>query len=195
MRLTSEAATGGAGRQTTDTAPAIRIDTVNIRPATDSDLDAINALYNKLGVATTASYDLEPISLDERRAWYDDHLANDYPVLVAESDEQVVGFATYGQFRSKAGFRFTVEHSIYIDADQQSTGIGRSLMQELIKIAESKGLHAMVGVVDAINTTSIAFHQELGFVIAGVLPQIGRKFDRWGDLTFLVLLLSQVSHD
>jgi len=162
-----------------------------IRAATADDVNALTSLYNDLGVATTASYDLLPVTIDDRRAWLDDHDAHGWPVLVADEGGQVVGYAAYGAFRPRAGYGFTVEHTVYVAAARQGEHIGSTLMTELIGIARSHNLHAMVGVIDAENTASVGFHQRLGFTVAGTLPQVGRKFGRWLDVEFLVLLLDE----
>ena len=160
-----------------------------IRAATTDDIDAITSLYNDLGVATTASYDLRPATVAERRDWLDDHTAHDWPVLVSDDAGTVIGYAAYGAFRHKAGYDHTVEHSVYVASGRQSDHIGTALMSSLIDIARGHHLHAMVGAVDAGNAASVRFHESLGFTVAGTLPQVGRKFGRWLDVTFLVLLL------
>jgi len=161
-----------------------------VRAATAADVPALTALYNDLGVATTASYDLTPVTTGERQAWLDDHIANDWPVLVAEDENAVVGFAAYGAFRSKPGYRHTVEHSVYVSQECQGRGVGRALMTQLIAIAKTQRLHTIVSCVDADNAASIAFHERLGFVTVGTLPQVGRKFGRWLDVTYQVLTLA-----
>jgi len=161
-----------------------------VRPALSGDVAAITTLYNELGVATTASYDLAPVTTANRLAWLDDHHAHGWPVLVAEdADGAVSGFAAFSAFRPKAGYDRTVEHSVYVDAGRQGKGVGHALMTALIGQARRQQRHAMIGVVDATNAASIEFHRSLGFVIAGVLPEVGRKFGRWLDVTLLVLLL------
>ena len=160
-----------------------------IRQATEADVPALVRIYNDLGVATTASYDLEPLSVEERRHWLADHDAHDWPVLVAMLDGEVVGYTSYGRFRDKPGYDFTVEHSVYVLPRAQRSGVGRALMTELIRYARRQGLHAMVGVIDADNAISLAFHESLGFANEGVLHQVGRKFGRWLDVAIVVRVL------
>lgn len=160
-----------------------------IRRATEADVPALVRIYNDLGVATTASYDLEPLSAEERRHWLADHDAHNWPVLVAVLDGEVVGYASYGRFRDKPGYDFTVEHSVYVLPRAQRSGVGRALMTELIRYARRQGLHAMVGVIDADNAISLAFHESLGFANEGVLHQVGRKFGRWLDVAIVVRVL------
>ncbi|MFT3887524.1 MAG: GNAT family N-acetyltransferase [Arachnia sp.] len=157
-----------------------------IRPARQSDLPDITAIYNDAGVGTTASWALEPVTLEDRRAWFDRLTAGEFPVLVLEADDgATVGFASYGPFRALAGWARTVEHSIYIGEGHRAAGGGRMLMAALIDYARGRGVHAMVGVIDGANEESIAFHRRLGFEENGRLPQVGRKFGRWLDAVFM----------
>jgi phosphinothricin acetyltransferase len=109
----------------------------------------------------------------------------DYPVLVAVDDSGVIGFATFGDFRAWPGYRFTVEHSVHIRADRRGSGIGTQLLGALFPRAAALGKHMMIAGVDAANTSSIRFHERLGFEQAGCLREVGHKFDRWLDLVFL----------
>lgn len=160
-----------------------------IRTATPADLPAITEIYNEAGVGTTASYDLEPVSLDNRRAWFEAHQRDEYPVLVAVRDDEVLGFGAYGRFRAKAGYDATVEHSVYVHQDSRGTGVGSLLMRALIDMARGQGHHVMIGVLDGDNHASVAFHQSLGFHEVGRLPQVARKFGRWLDAVFVQLML------
>lgn len=159
-----------------------------VRPATHADLPAITEIYNEAGVGTTASYDLEPVTVAQRRAWFDSLVARDCGVLVLD-DGHVAGYAAYGPFRDKAGYAHTVEHSVYLRPECRRSGGGRALMEALVEHAESRGMHVMVGVLDAGNDASLAFHRRLGFTETAVLPQVGRKFDRWLDIVFVTRCL------
>ncbi len=163
--------------------------TPTIRPATEADLAAITDIYNQAGVGTTASYDLEPVTVEQRRVWMAQKASKGFPVLVAELDGQVVGFAAYGTFRDLRGYDQTVEHSVYVADGLRAAGLGRMLMSALIDRARGDGLHVMVGVLDAANEASLAFHERLGFVEVGRMPEVGRKFDRWLDVIFVQLML------
>ena len=160
-----------------------------IRPAQLGDLEAITKIYNEAAVATTASYALQDVTVDDRRAWFERLTAEGYPVLVLDDEGQVVGYASYGPFRALAGYAHTVEHSVYVDQGNRAAGGGRMLMFALLDYARGRGVHVMVGVVDAENTDSIAFHRKLGFTETGRLPQMGRKFGRWLDIVFLTRVL------
>lgn len=158
-----------------------------IRPAHLSDIPAITEIYNAAGVGTTASYDLEPVGVDDRTAWFQAKQGRAFPTLVALEDGEVIGYAGYGTFRDKAGYDFTVEHSVYVRDGYRTSGVGRMLMVALIDYARGHGVHVMIGVLDAENETSLAFHKRLGFVEVGRLPQVGRKFGRWLDVVLVQL--------
>lgn len=166
-----------------------------IRPARLSDIATITDIYNDAGVGTTASYDLEPLTVANREAWFHERQAQDYPVLVAESDGRVVGYATYGRFRDKAGYDLTVEHSVYVDRNSRASGVGLMLMRALIDYARGRGIHVMVGALDGANEASIAFHAKLGFVEVARMPEVGRKFGRWLELVFVQLVFPETRVD
>ena len=124
-----------------------------IRPATFADLPAILAIYNDAVLHTTASYDYEPSTLEARAAWYEEHIQQRLPVLVANAGTDIVGWSSLSPFRPRVGYRYTVEHSVYVVADRRGQGIGRALLTPLIRNARDLGIHAMIGVIDAENTT------------------------------------------
>ncbi|CAO3448238.1 N-acetyltransferase family protein [Azospirillum largimobile] len=156
-----------------------------IRAATDADLPAILAILNEAILNTTAVWSLTPSTLEQRRAWMADRQAKGMPVLVSELDGAVVGFASYGEFRPWEGYKHTVEHSIYVESSVRGKGIGRGLLAALLDDARHNGKHTIVAGIDAENTASIRLHAGFGFVEAGCLRQVGRKFDRWLDLLFM----------
>lgn len=161
-----------------------------IRPATAADLPGILDIYNHAVLHTTASYDLEPVTLQNRQEWFAARQKAGFPVLVAEgASGEVLGFASYGTFREKPGYNGTVEHSVYIRDGQRGAGLGLALMERLIAEARQQGLHVMLGSVDADNAGSIAFHERLGFRQVAHFHQVGRKFGRWLDMVFMELLL------
>ncbi|RBO90273.1 GNAT family N-acetyltransferase [Nocardia puris] len=164
--------------------------TAVIRDARESDLPAILAIHNANIATSTAIWDVEQVGLEERAAWWRDRTAADMPVLVAAIDGEVAGYASYGQWRPKVGYRHTVENSVYIDDRFQRRGLAKALLSELIDRARTSGrVHAMVAAIESGNTASIALHERFGFVIVGQLPEVGRKFDRWMDLTLMQLTL------
>ncbi len=119
-------------------------------------------------------------------SWYASRIQGGYPVIVAEQTGAVVGYASYGPFRSGEGYAATVEHTAYVRREARRQGIARGLLERLIGIAKSQDRHLMIGGVSADQEASLSLHRALGFREAGRLPGAGRKFGRWLDLTFMV---------
>ena len=160
-----------------------------IRDAVRADAASILPMYNYAVRETTAIFDTTPSTLADRRAWLARRRGDGFPVLIAEVDGAVAGFASFGDFRAWEGYRFTVEHSIYVDPIRHRQGIGRALLAALIERAQAAGKHAMIAGIEAGNAGSIALHQALGFREVGRMPHVGEKFGRWLDLVFLQLIL------
>lgn len=162
---------------------------ITIRRATESDLESILAIVNHSILHSTANYNYDVQTLGFQRQWFALKQQQNFPIFVAQYEQQVVGFGTYGAFREKIGYQFTVEHSIYVAPDQVGKGIGKKLMNELILQAKQQKIHTMIGGIDASNTYSIDFHKQFGFVECGIIREAGYKFDRWLDLQFMQLIL------
>lgn len=162
---------------------------IAIRPATESDLPAILAIYNDAVLNTVTIWNDTPADLESRRAWLRARNSQSYPVLVAVLDGQVTGYASYGDFRPFEGYRFTVEHSVYVAEGARRRGVAARLMQSLIEHARASGKHVMIGGIEAENAASLALHAKLGFSQTARIPEVGRKFDRWLDLVFVQKIL------
>lgn len=158
-----------------------------IRIGVKADIPAILAIYNHAILTTTATYDEIPHTLVEQLAWYQEKVENDLPLLVFEKDGVIAGYGTYGSFREKSAFRYTIEHSVYLDPAFQGQGIGKLIMLELIQQAKSQGYWMMIGGIDHDNPGSIHLHQKLGFVFCGSLKGVGYKFDKLLDLDYYQL--------
>jgi L-amino acid N-acyltransferase len=156
-----------------------------IREATLKDLPAILSIYNEVILTSTAVYCDQPVTLEERVRWYEGRREKDYPVLVAELDGQIAGYASFGDFRSFPGYRFSIEHSVHLAPAFRGRGIGSALVEALFAPAKKLGKHAMIAAVDADNAGSIRFHEKLGFTQVARMPEVGYKFDRWLDLVML----------
>jgi L-amino acid N-acyltransferase len=161
-----------------------------VRDAVEGDLPAILEIYNDIIATSTAVYRDTPATLDDRLAWWRAKQEPGFPTLVADHDDVVIGFATFGDFRSWPGYRFTVEHTVHVHRDHRGRGVGAALMGPLIARAESLGKHVMIAGVDADNAGSIAFHERLGFERVAHFRQVGFKFNRWLDLVFLQRFLA-----
>jgi L-amino acid N-acyltransferase len=156
-----------------------------VRDATEADLPGLVAIYNEVIATSTAIYSSEPVTLGNRLEWWRTRVAQGYPVLVAADASGVMGFASFGDFRTWPGYRFTVEHSVHVRADCRGQGVGTELLQALLPRAAACDKHVMIGGVDAANAASIRFHERLGFTQVGHLREVGYKFERWLDLVFL----------
>ena len=163
---------------------------MHIRPATRADLPGILEIYNDAVLHTTATYDYEPRTLEHRVAWFEEHEKNNYPVFVAANNAgRVVGWSALNPFHARIGYRFTTENSVYVAADQRGQGIGKLLMPPLIDAARRRGLHAILGAIDAQNEASLRLHAAFGFERVALLKQVGFKFDRWLDVVYMERLL------
>ena len=161
-------------------------DTPYLRDATPADADALKAIMAPVIAGSTASFSSEE---RDEAAWAEmvtDRLNRGRAFYVAEVQGEVVGYATYDQFRpGNNGYRFTMEHSVYLNEAAQGFGLGRTLMLMVEQHAREAGHHSMIAAIDADNAGSIAFHKALGYAEAGRIPQAGFKFDRWLDVLFL----------
>ena len=162
-----------------------------IRDAAEADLPALRDIFNDAVLNTTAIWMDNVVDLANRQAWFAARAQQGYPILVAENAAgEVVGYASFGDWRPFDGFCHTVEHSVYIRADQRGNGLGPLLMAALIERAKACGKHVMVAAIESGNGASIRLHERLGFITTGQMPQVGRKFGRWLDLTFMQLILT-----
>jgi L-amino acid N-acyltransferase len=161
-----------------------------IRAAARPDLSGILAIYNDAVLHTTASYDYEPSTLEARIAWYESHMQQRLPIFVAEDGDSIVGWSALHTFHSRIGYRYTVENSVYVAANQRRQGIGRALVVPLIRCARQLGMHALIAGIDAENIASIQLHARLGFVQVAHYREVGYKFGRWLDLVCMELLLN-----
>lgn len=162
---------------------------VIIRRATETDLPAILEIVNHSILFSTAIYDYEARTLQQQQSWFVEKNAADYPVIVAEINGQIAGFGTYGSFRIKVAYQYTIEHSVYVSEAFKGRGIGKLLLSELIQLAKLQGFHVMIGCIDAENGGSIGFHEKFGFKITGTLREVGFKFGHWLDLVLMQLIL------
>lgn len=160
-----------------------------IRDAVEADLPGILTIHNDAIRTTTAIWDEHEVELDERQAWFEARRSAGLPVLVAEVDGMVGGYASYGPWRPKTGYRFTMEDSVYVHPDHRGQGLAAALLPALLERARTGDVHAIIAGIEVGNTASIALHEKFGFQRVALLPQVGFKFDRWLDLAYLQLTL------
>ena len=157
---------------------------LTIRPATEADLPAINAIYNHYVLCSTCTYQTEPSTDAERAAWFSPRTAS-HPVTVATVGEQVVGWGSLSRFHPRAAYGRTVENAVYVHHERHRQGIGSALLADLLARAAAAGHHAVVALLDADQAGSIELHRRAGFTEAGRLREVGFKFGRWLDVVYM----------
>ena len=151
---------------------------------------AILAIFNDAIANSTALYDYKARSADSMVSWFDAKAKGRYPVIGVENEQgELMGFASYGPFRAWPAYKYSVEHSVYVDSRFRGQGVGRALLGAVILAAEKQDYHVMVGGIDATNAVSIKLHESLGFRACGIVRHAGFKFGRWLDLAFYQLIL------
>jgi phosphinothricin acetyltransferase len=162
---------------------------MTIRPAIEQDIPAITAIYNEVVANSNAVWTEKQDSDAERLAWMKARQALGYPVLVAAEGSTVLGYGTFGDFRAWPGYRYSVEHSVYIHREHRGRGLGRIIVDELVTAAAALGKHALIAGIDGGNEASLRLHARMGFAEVARMPEIGRKFGRWLDLVFMQRML------
>ena len=156
---------------------------------------SILAIFNEAILNSTALYDYRPRTMETMAAWFASKSKGNFPIIgIANDSDELMGFASYGTFRGFPAYKYTVEHSVYVDPRFRGRGVGKRLLQEIIAIAKRQDYHVLVGAIDAANSVSIRLHERLGFTPCGVVRQAGFKFNRWLDLALYQLILSTPVH-
>ena len=162
---------------------------VSLRAAQVSDAEAIAVIYNYEVETSTATFDLVPRSIDAQREWITARSGAFSALVADDSAAGVIGFAALSTYRDRAGYRTTVENSVYVHRDHQRRGVGRLLLGALLEVARDSGFHTVIARIDSQSSGSLALHESLGFVVVGVERQIGRKFGRWLDSVIMQKML------
>ncbi|MGO9358416.1 MAG: N-acetyltransferase family protein [Xanthobacteraceae bacterium] len=159
---------------------------ITLRPAVAADFAAITAIYAEAVETGTATFELDPPSLAEMTARFDDLAAGGFPWLVAVADGKLMGYAYAGPYRARPAYRFTVENSIYLATEARRRGIGLALLERLVAETASRGFRQMIAVIgDSANAASIAVHARAGFQMVGTFQEVGFKFGRWLDTVLM----------
>jgi len=150
----------------------------------------VMAIFNHEILNSTGLYEYQPRTLETVQAWFRAKHSGRFPVIGAIADDgTLAGFASYGPFRSFPAYKYSVEHSVYVRADQRGRGVGRRLLQEVLAAAQREDYHMVIGGIDAENTASIRLHVSVGFTPCARIRHAGFKFGRWLDLAFYQYLL------
>lgn len=160
-----------------------------IRPATEADHGAISALWTPVMRDTTIIFHTEERDPATVRAIIEARRAQGHDFFVAEDGGQIVGFASYAQFRSGDGYKNALEHTVILAPSAWGRGAGRALMTAVEDHARAAGGHTLFAAVSGENAAGIAFHEKIGFRTVAVIPEAGRKFDRWLDLVLMMKFL------
>ncbi|MCF8463609.1 MAG: GNAT family N-acetyltransferase [Flavobacteriales bacterium] len=156
-----------------------------IRTATENDVPRIMEITNHEILNSTVLYEYEARSIEMQQTWFVEKQTNNWPVIVAEKDGVVVGFGTYGPFRARIAYQYSIEHSVYVHKNHRGKAIGNKLMVELIRLATVGGYHTMIAGIDSANMGSVEFHRKFGFEVVGTFKEVGFKFDKWLNVIFM----------
>lgn len=157
-----------------------------VRAPEERDFEVIQRIYADAVTNSASSFEIEAPSSDELRRRHARLVDCGYPYLVAELDGDLAGYCYAGPFRDRPAYRTTVENSVYVGREFQRRGVGRALLEQLIRECESRGFRQMIAVIGGTkNAASVRLHERVGFEPVGVLHKVGWKFDAWQDVTLM----------
>jgi L-amino acid N-acyltransferase len=159
-----------------------------VRLAERRDAEAIRAIYNLEVAESTVTFDLVPRTLDEQVDWINAH-SGAHPAVVADEDGEVVGFGSLSPFKERPAYSPTVEDSVYVRRDRRGQGIGRLLLEDLLRLAADHGFHTVMARIVGNHEASIALHVTCAFELVGTEREVGRKFGHWLDVVEMQRML------
>ena len=163
---------------------------MEVRLAHHADGQAIRDIYNLEVTGSTVTFDLVPRTAEDQRRWLDEH-SGAHPAVVAVGEGAVLGFGSLSPYRSRPAYSTTVEDSVYVHRDHRGRGVGRSVLAELVRLADAHGFHAVMARIVGGHEASIGLHRACGFELVGVEREIGRKFGQWLDVVLMELLIGR----
>jgi L-amino acid N-acyltransferase len=155
-----------------------------IRKASPEDIPAITDIYNDAVLNLTASFDTRPKTLEEQQKWFEEHREH-YPVLVAEREGRIAGWASLSRWSDRCAYSGTAEASLYVAAKDRNRGLGRKLISSLLEEGQVAGLHTVIARIVEGNTASIHLCESLGFTHIGTMKEVGRKFGKLLDVEMM----------
>jgi phosphinothricin acetyltransferase len=158
-----------------------------IRQATPADLGQITEIYNDAIQKTTATFDTEPKTLEEQESWFANHDAS-HPILIAEQDGLVTGWASLSQWSDRCAYNATAEISLYVKEEYREKGIGKELMKAIIQEGKTAGLHTVIARIAGSNKISADLCKSFGFQYIGTMREVGKKFDKLLDVHLMQLI-------
>lgn len=151
-----------------------------IRKAEIKDIEALLDIYNYEVENTTATFDLNKKTIEQWTTWYENHNIGNHPLIVAEIDGVVAGYASLSTYREKEAYKSTVELSVYVVTSFRRQGVATALMDEIIRLArEDETTHTVVSVITSENNESVRLHEKFGFTFSGTIHEVGMKFGRY----------------
>lgn len=162
---------------------------LQIRPVEDADYDQILAIWGPIVRDTAVTFASVEKTAETLDTYVTARRAAGRAFLVAARGAAILGFATYDQFRGGDGYRFAMEHSVFLGPDARGAGIGRQLMGAIEDHARGAGAHTMMAGISGENPDGVAFHTAIGYAHVGLIPQSGHKFGRWMDLVLMQKIL------
>lgn len=163
--------------------------TWSIRAGQDSDLPVLTAIYNAAVSGTSHTGHLTPLSIDERRSWWLAHQDPRYPVLVADTGTQILGYASLSQWQDTPVYAHTAESSLYLAPDAQGRGLGTALMQALLEEARRLGHHVVLARIWSQNAPSVAMCRKCGYQVIGTQREVGFRNGAWEDCVEMQVIL------
>ncbi|HNF32523.1 MAG TPA: N-acetyltransferase family protein [Bacteroidia bacterium] len=160
---------------------------IEIRSATADDIPFITEVYNDAIINTTATFDTEVKSIEDRMLWFKNHDGN-HPIIVAENDGVLSGWASLTAWSDRCAYNGTAEVSVYVHKQHRGRGIGKALLEILILKGESKGLHYLLSRIASGNEASIHLHTIFGFRHIGIMKEVGFKFGNYVDVHLMELV-------
>lgn len=157
---------------------------IDIRNVTTADIPKLVEIYGHYVLQTATTFEYEVPTLDEFTTRVT-QIQHTYPYLVAVKEDVVVGYAYASAYKARKAYDWSVEVSVYLAPDAQKNGIGRMLYEQLEQRLRMQNIHQTLACITSSNTSSIRFHERLGYQIVGEFRQVGYKFDTWWDITWM----------
>ena len=158
---------------------------VSLRTAAPRDAEAIRAIYNLEVETSTVTFDLVPRSLPEQVDWIESHSGGHPAIVAVDDDGTITGFGSLTAYRSRPAYSPTVEDSVYVHRDFRGQGVGRLLLEEIVRLGQAHGFHSVMARIVGGHDASIGLHKSCGFEVVGIEKEVGRKFGQWLDVVLM----------
>jgi len=160
-----------------------------IRLAEPGDAEAIRQIYNVEVRETTVTFDLVPRTLEAQQLWLAEHSGGHPAIVAVDGAGELLGFGSLSPYKERPAYFPTVEDSVYVHRDRRGAGVGRLLLAELVRLAQTYGYHSVVARIVGDHESSISLHARHGFELVGIEKEVGRKLGRWLDVVLMQRML------